>query len=91
MTHIAPSPKAGGHSPHGKFSPSLLRGRIPIPVASGSFLQKGEGVRMGVPGHLRGAALECEGVPLAPPPPNPAAHQCSPSTDLQHPPISRGI
>lgn len=31
-------------------APPCLRGRIPIPVASGSFFQEeGEGVRMGVP------------------------------------------
>lgn len=39
----------------GKFTPSLLRGRIAIPVAPGAFSQKDrEGVWMEVPGQPEG-------------------------------------
>lgn len=44
----------------GKFTPSKLRGRIPIPVAPGAFSQEEEeGVWMEVPGQPGMAVLEC--------------------------------
>lgn len=44
------APRLGGKTHLVNSAPPLLRGRIPIPVASGSFFQEeGEGVRMGVP------------------------------------------
>lgn len=88
----------------GKFTPSLLRGRIAIPVAPGAFSQKDrEGVWMEVPGQPEGGGsfwwalapkvLQCGGVPLAPGKGwhlNPAVQGCSPCTDRQHSPLPGG-